>query len=575
MVGAFSSPATSQYTPSPATPSSTQDLTFGVDPQYYNSDLMAGGESIQIPVNSQLMLLQVDDFPDGALNCALDISQPVATGPYSEELSRFMMGDMSMPQIPMATQQPLALDSVEISSQTIPMSQATLGFNQGRFNNTHLSHQKESPSRCQKYRSSFSTEQERKDTAMTRKIGCCIRCRIQKIRCIADPTNPSCCQTCSRAKPNTPLWRIPCLRYKVSECELFRPSTGVKGLEWTKRWAGTMDNIDTWAGDEVRVIFISGGYTRAGVPVKVRKFKPVVGDKVVRTWVSNGVKKSVDIPTWAICDIKDAEAQYDRYLARGVAECLDTVLQERDPLLRETYHIAFSILQDKSQTLGNRDLLAKTLKLWMAVRLTTKSSTIVGDETLGMSQNIIDDKSTEMHGKIPIPPVLGAQLDIILIDNIQKKLREDVLKVYNTMVTKNDKRSWLVIYVVTFILLHNIAMITAHDAGYADKHSLGRRFAREKKVEEYHLGANILLAHFHYCCRGRAPFEVSCKDSDLRAIASLNDEQVKFIHQTRAFITASWEDIREKKEYEDDFFFVSQMYAKGWTPIQTEVVSKQ
>jgi hypothetical protein len=51
-----------------------------------------------------------------------------------------------------------------------------------------------------------------------------------------------------------------------------------------------------------------------------------------------------------------------------------------------------------------------TLRLWMAVRLTTKSTIIVGDETLGMSRDIMD-KTSPIHGCIPLPPVMGAQLD--------------------------------------------------------------------------------------------------------------------------------------------------------------------
>jgi hypothetical protein len=82
---------------------------------------------------------------------------------------------------------------------------------------------------------------------------------------------------------------------------------------------------------------------------------------------------------------------------------------------------------------------------------------------------------------------------------------------------------------------------------------LQRRFAREEKVKEYHLGeltyylapalkclltqkyekgANILLAHFHYCNKGIYPFSEECKDQDLRTLAGLDEEKIKFVHAT-------------------------------------------
>lgn len=49
-------------------------------------------------------------------------------------------------------------------------------------------------------------------------------------------------------------------------------------------------------------------------------------------------------------------------------------------------------------------------------------------------------------------------------------------------------------------------------------------------------GANILLAHFHYCNKGVHPFSDECKDSDLRTLAGLTEEQIQFIHETRTYV---------------------------------------
>lgn len=47
------------------------------------------------------------------------------------------------------------------------------------------------------------------------------------------------------------------------------------------------------------------------------------------------------------------------------------------------------------------------------------------------------------------------------------------------------------------------------------------------------VGANILLAYFHYCNRGTYPFSNGCKDSDLRELAKLDEETIEFVKWTR------------------------------------------
>jgi hypothetical protein len=117
------------------------------------------------------------------------------------------------------------------------------------------------------------------------------------------------------------------------------------------------------------------------------------------------------------------------------------------------------------------ELLNWTLRLWIAVRLSTTSAFIAGKEKLGMSTDILDQTSPN-PGKIPLPPVLGAQMDLILIQHIQTKLRHELLDNLQKVMLKNKPSSWLVTYLVTFILLHNVALITKHDAGYARKHGM-------------------------------------------------------------------------------------------------------
>ncbi|EMR63160.1 hypothetical protein UCREL1_9900 [Eutypa lata UCREL1] len=179
-----------------------------------------------------------------------------------------------------------------------------------------------------------------------------------------------------------------------------------------------------------------------------------------------------------------------------------------------------------------KDLLRKALQLWMAIRLTTKSTVIIGNETLGMSQDIMDETSP-LRGQIPLPPVMGAQIELILIHQIQTSLRREMLENLQAMTQANKHQTWYTTYLVTFILLHNVALLCQHDAGYARKHGIKSRFARKDMVREYQVGANILLAYFHYCNKGIYPFSAECKEQDLSSLADLDGSKTKFIFVTR------------------------------------------
>ncbi|KAF7553282.1 hypothetical protein G7046_g7146 [Stylonectria norvegica] len=414
-------------------------------------------------------------------------------------------------------------------------------------------------------RGPFKDPSLREQTAQTRKIGSCIRCRMQRIRCESNPDDPNgSCLTCQ-----------------------------VPGYEWTRRWNNNIsDPIQNWASTEIKVIRISEGLSNRWVEVRVRRFIPQDGDKLERTWDYKGKKKSVAIPPYALVDLEDGKRAYSAHIHDSMGETFSKLLGPTEGLLYKTYQLAWNMLSNKSCSDECVDVLERTLKLWISIRMSTRSGFIVGKETLGMSHDVLD-KTSPNHGRIPVPPVLGAQLDLILIHHIQTKLRRELLEKLQKMMQKSKQNTWLVTYLVTFILLHNTSLITAHDAGYARKHGMKRRYAREDKVKEYHLGANVLLAHFHYCNKGVYPFSAECKDQELRGLAELDDEQIGFVHETREYAKQrsessrtspvfrssaniwfydterSWADLRNQAAYEDDYFFTGQLFEENWQPRST------
>ncbi|KAK3935992.1 hypothetical protein QBC46DRAFT_38398 [Diplogelasinospora grovesii] len=419
-------------------------------------------------------------------------------------------------------------------------------------------------------RGPFKDSEQREKTAHTRKIGSCIRCRMQRIRCNFDPANEGGpCLSCKKIASNSKIYRLNCLRWKITDVRLYKPGQ-VKGYEWTRRWKDSvLDDIGNWAAPESRIIRVTEGYTGKSVELQVRRFLPQEGDKLDRSWVSNGVKKSVSIPPYAIVDMEAAKSAFDEYIRNGVVDCCKQLLGPREQLLWQTYALALKSVGDSRTAESEKRLLHNTLNLWMSVRLTTKSFEIVGEDLLDMYRDLIQDPDNSLYGKIPLPPVMGAQIDSVLIHQVQPQLRRRTLEELQKMTADKKQRTWLTTYLVTLILLHNIGLITRHDAEYAKKHGMKRRFAREENVKEYNQGANILLAYFHYCNRGVYPFSAECKDKDLESLAQLDTAAISFVRYTRRFAAdhkKQWQELWEADDYENEYYYVCQLFHENWQP---------
>ena len=278
------------------------------------------------------------------------------------------------------------------------------------------------------------------------------------------------CLTCKKVV-NTKAGRFPCLRYKVTDVRLYKPGQ-VPGFEWTRRWANSgSDPIQAWASSEIKVIHATEGYSDNTLELRVREFVPQPGDKLVRSWYHEDTERSVTIPAFALVDIEDGKTAYMKHIRGSMNQAFSKILGRPGGLLHKTYQQTLHCCKDRSLPMEALELMRDTFSLWMSIRFSTKSVFIVGEETLGMPRDILDGTSPT-PGRIPLPPVLGAQLDLILIHHIQARLRRKVLDGLEKMFSKRKHNTWMVTYLVTFVLLHNTALITAHDAGYARKHGM-------------------------------------------------------------------------------------------------------
>lgn len=204
----------------------------------------------------------------------------------------------------------------------------------------------------QKGRRAFQSQALRDETSNTRKLKACVRCRMQKIRvsrsilvwgarltvqCTIDELDPSGqCKTC-QAVSTQRLYTLPCVRYKITECTLYRIGKA-PGLEFTYRWpVMKLKDITKWDSDEIREIRIQSDVCDVPFALTARKFVPLPQDSRKRGWMDGKVKKFKETTPYAIVNMQSALKDMKEYIDTNVFECMRYFLRASDPLVKETY----------------------------------------------------------------------------------------------------------------------------------------------------------------------------------------------------------------------------------------------
>ncbi len=162
-------------------------------------------------------------------------------------------------------------------------------------------------------------------------------------QCQADPEDPSgvACKTCSDVsqKSKKVIHRLPCLRWILTETIICR----AEGVELTKRWSDTeMRNIGSndWTDSDIRTIQIRFSSCSRPAVFKVRKFRPVEGDSIDRTWKDRrGTLQTTPIEPYAFRDVNEAAESYRKYVVVNMLGALQEFVEneEVDIQVRKTY----------------------------------------------------------------------------------------------------------------------------------------------------------------------------------------------------------------------------------------------
>ncbi|KAL2836367.1 hypothetical protein BJY01DRAFT_59075 [Aspergillus pseudoustus] len=423
-------------------------------------------------------------------------------------------------------------------------------------------------------RGPFKDDRKRRNTALTRILKGCIRCRMMRIRCEPDKENlGGDCLTCQRSHHSKALSvrKLPCLRWIITDVSLYREQDMPCQL-FSRRWQ-SMDLIDIteWASSETKTITLSQICVDAPYDVEVREFVPMEGDMLESTWVSGSFVKRHRMPMYALVSMESAATTLKWLTQKYVGKYIVQTIGNLDLLIWTTYFFAFEY-QTKAKTLREKALIVDCLKFWVGCRKISNPERICSYETLGGTP--VDDPSSPFHGVVPMPSIMIPQMECIMYTRVLRPLSNKVLSALKDLIMENKREHWLTIYLTLFILLHSCAMLTRRDWETAREFGLQDEYANLVSIQGMQTGMRTMLAHFHYLNKGVLPFHMTYDEESLRnlgVMADLNSAELNFVKQTSAFVNdharrAHMAEIRSTVNFGADLYWISQLYDSDWTP---------
>ncbi|KAF1815431.1 hypothetical protein P152DRAFT_495611 [Eremomyces bilateralis CBS 781.70] len=404
----------------------------------------------------------------------------------------------------------------------------------------------------------------------------CLRCRQQRVRCETDPEDPGGqCLTCRNVSNNSKqtIHHIPCLRYKVTECILYRAGK----LGYTSRWQDMkVREITDWESADTQTLVLRNTQelVKDGFQVVLRPFRAQAGDKLFRSWFDQerGVVKSYSLPAWAVENMHVVKEDFKIYTDKHAFDCITHRLQHSDNLIVRTYNRAKIHLRNAPKTEKERVLMTNLLRLWFVSQHTLGSDYFENPQALGLEPH--QDPSYPHPGKVPTPPVVNAQFDVIFTEALLKPYKKKVLEELQNIIKDNRPETFITFYLCTFILLHNFSLLIADRYRHARKHGVQSRYTLPDLVSSWHHSAMVILAHYHYCNGSMDPLALDLKNRHRTRLATLNAEEAEFLLQTRDLVKAREDDfayIRDNDLADHEFYYVSQMFEKDWKPRDTVI----
>ncbi|KAK4182650.1 hypothetical protein QBC35DRAFT_478880 [Podospora australis] len=409
--------------------------------------------------------------------------------------------------------------------------------------------------RIRKKRSPYEGS-KKTDTHLTRQVHACVRCRMQRNRCIPDPNNPrGPCLTCQQRTVR--MSRLPCLRYMVTDTTLFR--TGLDYMPFYREHPmigphyGDFHLHREWLDTPSKFLCL-GQIGSMHFQVELKQFVPPANSHDVDL-----KGRSMYAVPWAIQDPDVVVEAMTSYIDRGITRYMDAYLDDTDELVWGIFQTAYRA----SVFPVPNEMLRKALKLWVACRFIESKWRCWAGAGWADTEIRASNPQDPFYKDIDsLPPYLDYQIASIIIHRILIPLRKDVLRDLQAAFNMHSPKDWFVSFLTSFILLQNYEMQMQFQRGFAARRQsrvsrtwtppvrgtapFSESRANTSQVQYLDMplvratnsGAKTILAHFHYCYKGQRLFTEGFNWSSprVRRMARLDPEQTSFMAQCRDFV---------------------------------------
>ncbi|KAF4786001.1 hypothetical protein HER10_EVM0012394 [Colletotrichum scovillei] len=430
------------------------------------------------------------------------------------------------------------------------------------------------------------TDEDRRAVADTRKIGACIRCRMQRLKCEVDTENrDGPCLTCAKVDLSSSkvIHRQPCIRTKLADVVLY--NVNYAGINTKLCLPAKIIDIENWFDEaEHDIQLVTRGLCSVPMNIRVRKFDKdsMSVDQINYFWMNeaNGEVEETKLEPYALASVSSSREQLEAYIEANAVKGWEEQAYrgDTDQLISKHYKAALEYYNDCDQHPIDRRLLLNLFKFCFAQRIMNRPSWIYSKDPksqncLGMSP--AKDEFHPLIDRIPTPPTTTSQIRSLAHVRLIKH-HEYILEDLEKLCCKKIRTSFFTVYLVTFIMLHELAATTEH---YRRSPFLCAAKEKEDKQESYRQylevakkSANILLLHWQYY--RRAP-ESHCAADDF-----LGDHVARWFwtgleDRHEGFCRQTW---RDMKKVTDDghcnnhmspgnpFYWISQMFDSDWSP---------
>lgn len=193
----------------------------------------------------------------------------------------------------------------------------------------------------------------------------------------------------------------------------------VGSLNLTKRWSDErIPVVRDWQNEDVQEIQFSTGFKSYQVAVRLACWQD--GDSRGRFYTpASGTPVWVDLPPYAVSDPEAFWAHMDSQLPNDAIEWASSCSLPEVSERRIVYCELLRLIPVNSDA---QDMISQLIQLEYCRWLKTGSANIVGGNKLGIAP--VPDDACTMPGKVPLPRLITAQIDIMLSRKLEQLLND-------------------------------------------------------------------------------------------------------------------------------------------------------